>query len=309
MTAPVGAKVIDATKQTQGAQATPLLAPAPWPADLDAAVDAFAARVEGEIKAALAQPDADATRVRGPARLAAERAVAPFADRAAAIENRAAPPGPTGAERLELDFGRLRGAEVEQHPAHAEYLALQARIEERGTLTPAGRDQQLQALAAERAAAVEAVTAPLRTRLDGAARFWAERAAAVPRADEADLRVAATVAEQLRVLTPAHGLPLVAHELRAAARAGAVGVVRALRPVLQSMYERAGTEYAANGDLLALINQAGRLLVDRDARVAAARRDEVARTRWELDEFARRMATGTGLTGATRRDGSPVLLG
>jgi len=320
---PAPDRVADATQEKRGA---PTPAATPWPADLDAAVTACVATAEAATRAQLATPDADLSTA-ATAGQAVDRIVAEFGVKAAAAENCALPPGPTGDERLELDFGRLRGGGNERSTNHAEYVALHALMAERVGPSDAGAqrqllDRSLSALRQSHGARVVDVLAAAEARLAAAEARYADLAAraAHPAVDEADLRVATAVAEQLRALTPAHGLPLVAYQIRDAAATGRLGAIRALVPVLKSVYERAG-EYAGHADLWALISKAEAITPRPEARVAAARLAEITVARRELhlldaavlDRDPRDLRTAplrekAGVLGrATRLDGTPIV--
>jgi hypothetical protein len=140
-------------------------------------------------------------------------------------------------------------------------------------------------IATERAKAMEAAIQPLRERLDAAdARFAAMQAPS--RLDAEDLRVTTELAHQLAVLMPAHGLPLVAFQLRDAVAAGKMGFVSALLPLLKSLYERPGQPYERSTDLYTLIGRCERLCEWR-VKVAGKRRAEIQRSRWALDELSK----------------------
>ncbi len=76
-----------------------------------------------------------------------------------------------------------------------------------------------------------------------------------PTIPDAARSAANTVADELRRLTPRHGLPRVAQVLRDAATSGDHGTARALIPHLKSAYERADSGYQTH-EMLGLIAKA-----------------------------------------------------
>src|SRR5439155_1638214 len=111
---------------------------APWPEHLDEAVDAYVAQHTTIATKELDGSDPLLHPIRSKVRASVEPLLGAFDAQLARAENQHGKPGPTQWEQAELNLGRLQGGDSDIHPYHDEWLALDARIRERGTMTDKG---------------------------------------------------------------------------------------------------------------------------------------------------------------------------
>lgn len=265
----------------------------PYPTDLD---DAVAKLIDTERERAekmLAGDDGDVAAVKETARPTIDKLIAERDEKVAEIRNAAMEPGPTGAEDLELTWGRLRGAEDSSHPLHDEWAKLQARIRERGSLTPGGAQLRIAKVNEDFTRSMDEAFEPLRTKLDDAEKRYKEIAEPA-QPDDAHLREANEMVAQLRNLTPEHGLPILAYTIRDAAKDPTrLPFLRGVLPYVKSLYSAPGTPYERNVDLWTLLGKAEAVLNADHKRAFAERRLEtVAGVRYQLNELARAAVDG-----------------
>jgi len=260
---------------------------APWPEHLDEAVGAYVTQ-----QATIADRELDGSDpllypIRSKVRASVEPLLGAFDAQLVRAENQHGKPGPTADEQAELNLGRLEGGDSELHPYHNEWLALQVRIAERGTMTDKGYADTKRNIAANRKGAVAAALKSLHEEIAAAeAKVQAQRAATRVVPKPADVQAAVDVMLQLERTTPTHGAPILAEYIVDVAQAKDPAKAAAILPMLKSLYE-AGDLWRGSAELKGLIETAEKLTRTWEQTVTAARLERIARTRWELAEYAK----------------------
>ena len=283
---------------------------APWPENLDTAVAAYEQDQNAIASKELEGSDPVLYPIRSKVRPSVEPLLGAFDAQLADVENRHRRPGPTGDEQNELNHGRLRGADSDVHSYHKEWLALQAAIAQRGTMTAHGYEQAKRDIAANRKAAVTAALEDVRKDLDVAD--------AVTRAQRDDTRLKPTAEDvetavdlmlRLERTTPKHGTAILAEWIADAAKAKDAAKAAAVLPMLKSLHDGEGP-WRGSPELRSLVERVERLTRTWQGTVFAARLERIAQTRYDLDEYAKVMLgapADRGLAEFIDGDGNPRL--
>lgn len=286
-------EVITTPDQLEGGSASVRLDAAPMPADLDGAVEAHEAYHDGLALKELDGSDRMLHPIRTSVRPSVEPVLAEFDAQLASVKNQVRAPGMTADEMRDLTGqGRLSAAGSETSPDHQEWLALQAHIAQRGTLTGHGFAKAKADIAAKRKAALDDAFGKVRVRLDEAeASVRRQQAETRPKPKDEDVQAAIGLMVQLGMTNPAHGSPILAEFVADAARAMDAPRAAAALPMLKSLYETEGP-WRGSPELLGLIGKAERVSRTWQGTVTAARLERIKRTRHDLNQYEQEVAEG-----------------
>lgn len=152
-----------------------------------------------------------------------------------------------------------------------------------GVLTETGYNQRVRALREEYTRVVDEQVFGPAARTIAANRQWAEGLTVPPELKPEHRQKALAIYDEVTRLTPNHGLPRLAEELRDAVRAKDFGAMRALVPYLKSERDKAGSAYG--GQLDPIIGRVIRATRGWEQRVGENRLAEMKQYAWQLDEL------------------------